>query len=675
MSTRLTNLELQSFLKDFQDRAETEVIEKGKEKEEIIAIAKSKMGIDLIDNVDLAGFKTIYTFANIANGNGARVPKEILLKALPTLIGKAVNINHNRQYVVGYYIDYRYVERDDQVIAYGIFFKSNFGEEWVEAKELLKAKKLGTSHEVWCPKRSRKYLPDGSYEMQAVEFAGGALIYRTHEDPSKPGRKMETAYKGCDVLEFAMKVMDNQDRDLLFASLDHKAKKYQNEDLIFANDAKEFVNRSEQEIREKVESGFHKAHEVQEQSAEEQAPVEMEQPVPQPPVPQIPKVTCGNCNHTFETQDVGELKCSECKAIIDRTGKMLFPPQKIDFTFRDPEDGSSNWRLLETSEKTATVKNMDSGRIYELEYKTSDDIDELIDRMNFVYIGSASCPQCGHMQSISTPSNADVYETDCPRCGLHFHKNIKRETMNVQIGAYKDITETYKKQKEGGNEEVAENVELHIASLQDEEGQMRELEVASLVNDPQSEVHDLEIASLSSNLEPEKLVPDLEVASLQEEPEASFELDIASLESAESVPSGDNDLLGRYKTAVKKMSTKIRTLLRERNLETANLKSARELELAKIQEDAERKIEFYKANAVELNKRRDMLGQFGEELSDEKIMDDEVYAKAKLEKENALLKASQESNFDVVSVKIGREYDELNRLQKEIDGKAFKNNS
>ena len=768
---KLTNIGLQNFLKDFKDNSKTEVFESGKQKDEIIKIAKAKMGIDLQNNTDLAGFKTIYTFADVANGNGARLPKYLLLKALPTIIGKPVNINHVRNYVVGYYIDYRYIEAKDQVIAYGIFFKSNFGAEWTEAKSLLKANLLGTSHEVWCPKRSRRYLSDGTYEATAMEFAGGALIYRTHQDALNPTRKMKTAYKDCDVLEMAMQHMDQNPSDLIFASLDDKKQKtYESDDLIVASEAEEFARRTEAEIQQKVDSGFHRSHEIAEQpTAQEETPSERPQLQPQA----VPKVVCGNCKHEFETMEVGELSCSECKAIIDRTGKVLFPPQIINFKFRDPEDGFVSWRLLESNKELAIVKNLESGKIYQLNFKKSDDNDKIIDKMNFVYVGTASCPQCGYSQSISTTSNVERFHLECKSCGLKYHKNIKKDSLGRQIAEYLDITEEYKNRLlEKEPDPMADKTkELHVASLQ--ENQIKELEVASLTGTEET-ICNLEIASLQDIDETLKLeiasqdsvedvfsesILTLDVASMEED-ENSFEsLDdslmvakilttqgrkslsddvFAVVKTVKNKRTGEprkirkfpihdeahvrnalarlaqeptqkalqalgisvesvtkkvlaraktlnmKDLLERhmekasvdqmekYKVVIRKMVNKVRSLRREINLETANLKSANMLEVAKIQEDADKKIEFYKINAFELIKRRDILGEFGNDLSDNNIMDDEIFSKTCLEKENVLLKASMNNISDIVGDKqqLKEDYD-ISRLAKEINYKAF----
>ena len=187
MSDKITNVNLEAFLADHLERSEIILLEEGKETNDIMAVAEAK-GYILKDSNDLAGFKTIYTFDTAANINKARLPKELLLKALPGIIGKPVDIDHNSIYVVGHYIDYRYIAAKHMVIAYGVFYKSNFGEEWNKAKELFKSGKLATSYEIWCPKSKRKYLPDGTYVLTNIEIAGGGIMFK--EKPAFPDAKV-----------------------------------------------------------------------------------------------------------------------------------------------------------------------------------------------------------------------------------------------------------------------------------------------------------------------------------------------------------------------------------------------------------------------------------------------------------------------------------------------------
>lgn len=677
MKETLTNTYVDDFLQEFENESVTKIYEEGEEKAEIIKIAKEKMRIDLVNNSDLAGFKTIYTFGDRANGNKGRVPQHLLLQAMPTLIGKPVNINHIRHMVVGYYIDFKYIQSEQKMIAYGIFFKSNFADEWFEAKQLFESGKLGTSHEIWCPKKFRRYLSDGTYEMTKVEFAGGALIYRNRQDPQDPSQMMQTAYENCDVLEVAMKKIQSSDKegDLLFASLNKKIEKYNNVDLLMAN--QEFFQRNEQEIKN-IADNLH--------------------------APTIPKVKCANCDFEFETTDVGELKCPECKSIIARSGEVLYPPQKFDFSFTDPEDSNSVLLLIENNEEFAIAKNRETGIVYKLTFKTAVENDQLLDNIDFIYVGQATCPQCRHNITISTSSAVRLFEVECPSCNLKFHKNLEKARMKRKIVRYENITEEYKKRKteEGDKLKMVEPTpNLVMASLIEESS--LNLEVANLTNLPTEqevpklvnletaslgyckEVLNLEVANLNMNSKDKPTINvriDLEVASL----EATVNLEIAHVVCEESstvnlevasltnIPVSENGNIKKYKKAIRTMSLKLRELSKRKNLDTANLKSANELEIAKINKNADEKIGFYKNNAVEINKRREFLGDFATDLSDTKIVDDSVYAQCKLEKENALLKAnlmSDDTNVIGDENSVLGDNSRLQKLHDKINADAF----
>ena len=90
---RLNNVIIEEFLNDYTEKSETILLEEGKEKSELEKIAKAR-GMD-IKSRDLGFFKTIYAFTNEPNANGAILPKKELIKVLPQIIGKPININHN----------------------------------------------------------------------------------------------------------------------------------------------------------------------------------------------------------------------------------------------------------------------------------------------------------------------------------------------------------------------------------------------------------------------------------------------------------------------------------------------------------------------------------------------------------------------------------------------------
>jgi len=209
MSKKLTNIEVSEFLRDFKSNSTIELLESKKSKT-LEKIAETR-GIKLEGSTDLAGFKIKYAFAEKANKNGAILAKKPLLKSLPSMIGKPVDIDHDRGYVVGHFIDYSYQHEDDSVIATGVFYKSNFGKEWEKAKRLFKSGNLKTSYEVWCPQDKRTNNEDGTYTLEEIEIAGGAILFDT-----------EPAFEDADVLEIAKKNIEEMNKDLVFANVDKK---------------------------------------------------------------------------------------------------------------------------------------------------------------------------------------------------------------------------------------------------------------------------------------------------------------------------------------------------------------------------------------------------------------------------------------------------------------------
>lgn len=167
------------FLNDYRANSVTEILE-GKKQSEIITIAK-KRGIDLKDSIDLAGFKNVYAVTRKPNKNNCRLPHEVVKKSLGSLAGKPIDIDHQRAFVVGAYLDGKL--EGDKIITYGLFYKNNFGSEWEKAKKLFSEGKLATSFEIHTPKKDREYHKDGTFSLNSIEFAGGAILF--NEQPAE----------------------------------------------------------------------------------------------------------------------------------------------------------------------------------------------------------------------------------------------------------------------------------------------------------------------------------------------------------------------------------------------------------------------------------------------------------------------------------------------------------
>jgi hypothetical protein len=84
--------------------------------------------------------------------------------------------------------------------------------------------------------------------------------------------------------------------------------------------------------------------------------------------------------------------------------------------------------------------------------------------------------------------------------------------------------------------------------------------------------------------------------------------------------------------------------------------------------EANKKIELYKANAKEIIKRQTELGET--KLTDEEILNDDKFALAKAQKENALLKASANKGDEIVGAGVERDDDWYAEKRKEIDKRA-----
>jgi hypothetical protein len=104
---------------------------------------------------------------------------------------------------------------------------------------------------------------------------------------------------------------------------------------------------------------------------------------------------------------------------------------------------------------------------------------------------------------------------------------------------------------------------------------------------------------------------------------------------------------------------------------TAEADESKTETVAKIKDEADKKIEFAMANAKVIVERRLELGSYADDISDKDIVNDDVYGKIKLEKENAELRAKNKSGDDIVSAHTSRDENFYKTTQDEITRKAF----
>jgi hypothetical protein len=116
------------------------------------------------------------------------------------------------------------------------------------------------------------------------------------------------------------------------------------------------------------------------------------------------------------------------------------------------------------------------------------------------------------------------------------------------------------------------------------------------------------------------------------------------------------DKIAKYIGGIRKLASKVKTVNKE--LKTVN---------AGIDD----KIKFYKENAKSIMERREQLGEFGDNLTDEQIMDAKDFENATLKKQLAEKEKIEVANEDVGEK--GNENDDefYVSMRKEINNKAF----
>ena len=158
----------------------------------------------------LALFKAVYAKLEEANGNGVRLATKAVKDSLPTLVGKQVNFNHQRQNAICGYILDAWLNDSKEIEICFAFFKDVYPEEYQEALELMEEGKLTVSFELNSEKSSQEHLQDGSRRLNDINFAGVGLLLK-----EKP------AYAGAKVFETAKKLVSyifNPEGDLVCAN-------------------------------------------------------------------------------------------------------------------------------------------------------------------------------------------------------------------------------------------------------------------------------------------------------------------------------------------------------------------------------------------------------------------------------------------------------------------------
>ena len=430
----LDSIEVQDFLGDFSQRLEISFDLEESKKQELIEVAKNK-GILLDNSKDLGIFRGTYEVLDVPNGNGKILEStQEVIRKLPRLIGRPINIGHVRRMVVGFMCDFKYIEKEKRIDIFGIFFKSCFQEEWDKLVKLFKEKKVGLSSEIWAKKSERKYNSNGSFSLgDNVDFAGVAIIYMNGKDkPAEPD---------CLILETSKKNFE-VNQELIFSSL--------NKEIISGYSCDHCSSNGNCGI-----------------NCENLIVSSLEQPISTQPSKL--KVICSHCSHNFEylfvPNQTSSIKCPQCRSILNQQGEMLYPPQDLNFSLSCPNDSANNWLIVSSDDNSAKVRCQSCGKEYDLTFKQMpEDMKVMLSKIQFLHSGSAPCWQCGHYNNYNSLSNQEKVNLHCSKCGLDYvakpYMKLKRDILKVEeSGIKKD------EPKDKGEKNLSPSLELIMAEL------------------------------------------------------------------------------------------------------------------------------------------------------------------------------------------------------------------
>jgi len=723
MERGITNKDAQDFLQDVKDNGKVEILHEGsKEVNDLIQSAK-KRGILIEGSKDLGVLKTIYLFADVPNSNKAIVPSKEFKKIFPQIIGKPMNLDHNRKEIIGFYIDYKYILKENKAIAYAVFFKSNYPMLWEKAKDFQKKGKLSSSFELWSDNNKTEYLTNGDYKLRDISIAGGALILE--EYGNKP------AFKNAKVLSMSKKV---NLKECIGAKCLVTASKYKQEDIIVAGDYfKDSVKENKKQLEEETRLKEEKTKEEvkpevkKEEVKTEESPkvedkkevktepkiekiedkpkeeVKEEKKVEEPKVekkeedkPAIPKLKCSNCEIEFDYTGIdATTKCPKCFAIIDKAGKMIYPPQIKDFKIACPTCKTNNWLILARDDETIKTRCLSCSKEFNMGFEVKKE--KIADRINFLYSSYVRCPQCSNSVPYAGVSSIEEASVKCGKCGLQFAFNIKKSAMNKKISKIEEIVpkEIKKSSEQGGKQTMelkpdAKKVEATTPKdLGESKEVAKEVKVVEKVEVkeqpkteeiPKAKVEEPKVEETPKKAEApkteEKQGNDLVFSMKDKVEEVVIDADTDTTDNAEITVSEIEkvepiDKYSKSKT-LRKAVDKIKDVeiaLTEANDESALRKSAIKKLVTKILK-LKKEVKLYKANAKSIIERRAELGET--ELTDAELLNDDKFNLAKAEKENLDLKAKQLNTGNEIVGGKKHDGDYLTKRAKAIDAEAFK---
>jgi hypothetical protein len=617
------------LLEDLTVFSNYEFLEEGKNDEELNEIA-AKRGLK-IPSRDLSIFKCKYAMVDSQNRNRCTLPRKEVKKALKTLIGKAVDKDHLRQVTVGFWLD---SDLDgDEIIAYGAFWKSNFSKDYDEIKKRMLEGKVKISFEAW---GDRIFNTDGSYELNNIEFAGGALLFDT-----------QPAFPDAEIMEFSQ----YKDKILEFAKVigtEEEIQKNMEESRLHFNWDNETIARlmTEAACPTCDNKGWFDVLSIDFENS-------------------LIKGKCAGCS------GIAEIKLTPSVTIIKKGKK----PEKANF--EDYEQTEEEIEMVYTSQlEGEDFIDEDGTKIEEAKKLTYKERKNINDDM-FAVVVTVKNKKTGEPRKIRMfPIHDEVHVRNAlarlPQATETLKKlGVSPDTVKNKIlkrAKELNMTELLKRHKEGGNEMneiVINEVELLQEKPEDVEVSALPAEVLSRVKELVKEGKPMKEAMKQAwdeykKANPKKASTEDEIKILKDQI-VQKDQEIATLTT-------ERDALKVEKETLIKSFDETKLLLENAKLELEKFR----VDAKKIEDELNAKKEAEKASFIQ--GRRLEIGDWGKELTDEDISNDLKFENAKLKKELDVAKGNKQPTATAgleAGAQIKEKDTQAYTKQKTIQGQAF----
>ena len=228
-----------------------------------------------------------------------------------------------------------------------------------------------------------------------------------------------------------------------------------------------------------------------------------------------------------------------------------------------------------------------------------------------------------------------------------------------KISKIQEVADLQKASAEGGNKEMVEEnivpnaepvIEAVVPAVVEPVVPVAEVPVVAPAEVVVAEVVEAPVVAAVVEASVE-VVPVIEAAAEVKPKKTDEEIEKMEMDLCKAVKKGQQN-----KDYFKKAMMKLREMKKSSKLHKA---SVDELEVAKVSlatltlgnEELKAKIQLLETSAVKILERKNALGEFGKDLSEKDILDDDKFELSKVKKENAELKSKLETSSAHVAVK------------------------